>query len=369
MADTADKSQQIVDLVKSRTAGDKAKAIDGITTSAGIGSIDTSITSSFYGINHRQTPGAIQINKDYFGLTFFTRPKLNLSGINLRSDRLMAPLLTQEENSLQRAIRCTLDPRLDTGEASGIPCGLIDPKQAFIPLLTNHLMASNGWPDLLAPTATSHEGMYKEAFSFVDGLTKNHSTYDISAQFRNIPGDPITALFFTWLHYMSLVYEGVMVPYLQAIVERETDYHTRIYRLVLDSSKTRVTKIAACGAAFPISCPIGAAFNYEAGKPINSSNDQINVQFRCMGAIYQDDILIYEFNRTVATFNPEMRESNFLAPGANNTRGSYTNRTMQQIPIEALTIFNNMGYARINPVNYELEWWVRKSDYKAVLPG
>ena len=324
-----------------------------------IGSIDTAIGDNIYGINHRQTPGAIQINKDYYGLTFFTRPDLNLTSDNIRAFRQLAPLLTHDANSIQRIIRCLLDHRL---ASEYIYSPLMDDQQAFIPLLTNNLLSMNGWPDVVAPTMTSQEGVYKEAFSMVDGITINYSTYDIQANFRNIPGDPITALFLVWIHYASSVYQGTMVPYPDNLIQNRIDYNTRIYRLVLDSTKRFVRKIAACGAAFPISSPIGNAFNFTSDRPIDNSNDQISIPFRCMGAIYQDDILIDEFNKTVALFNSSMEEKNFSID-RNNPSAEYSSGHYVQIPIDALGIFNNRGYPRINPNTYELGWWISSDDY------
>jgi len=340
-------------------------SVNSLFQKTSVGSIDTAIGDSIFGINHRQTPGAIQINKDYYGLTFFTRPELNLTSDNIRANRRLIPLLTDNKNSIQRIIRCLLDKRL---AKINITSPLMDEQQAFIPLLTNHLLSINGWPDVIAPTMTSQEGVYKEAFSMVDGLTINYSTYDIQANFRNIPGDPITMLILVWLHYASSVYEGIMVPYPDKILQNEIDYQTRIYRLVLDSSKRYVKKIAAVGAAFPWSAPIGAAFNFEHDRPINNSNDQISIPFRCMGAIYQDDILIDEFNKTVALFNGSMTEDKFTAISSKPNKASEafvyeTHSSYKQIPVEALGIFNNRGYPRINPNTYELSWWIGNDEY------
>jgi hypothetical protein len=350
-----------------------------------IGSITSAIGNSIYGINHRQTPGAIQINKDFFGLTFFTRPELNLTTENVRSVRQLAPLLTNNEYSIQRIIRCLLDRNLASN--SNIKSQLVDNEQAFIPMLTNHLLSISGWPDVVAPTLTSQEGIYKEAFSLIDGVTVNYSTYDIQANFRNIPGDPITLLFLVWIHYASYVYQGVMVPYPDKIIENEVDYNTRIYRLVLDNSKRFIKKIAATGAAFPTSSPIGAAFNYEHDKPINSSNDQISIPFRCMGALYQDDILIDEFNRTTAFFNGPMdadaiaiekrlaniqlnakKEEVSSQAFRNKIKMANKGNMYTKIDVDELALFNNKGYPHINIDTYELGWYVSNDVYNYMLP-
>lgn len=342
--------------------------------------LSSAIGNTFFGINHRQTPPPIQQNKEHHGLTFFTRPILNLTTGNVRAIRLLSPLLNRNENSLQRIIRTTLDSRLGRGSLNsnteiGIKCPFVDPQQAFIPFLTNNLLSISGWPDIMSNQFVSHPGAYKEEYSFVDSVTTAYHSYDITANFRNIPGDPVTLLFFAWVHYTSLVYQGLMMPYPDLLMENEIDYQTRIYRLVLDSTKTRVVRIAACGAAYPVSVPIGASFDFDHTKPYNDSHTQVTIPFKCVGAIYNDDILIDEFNRTVASFYVDMQDSRFSASSSkrSNSRDAedvqWVNSSLKEIPIEALGLFNNRGYPRINPETYKLEWWISNDDYYRVMNG
>lgn len=331
-------------------------SVDDVTQSNLASTLSRAITDNLYGINHRQIAAAVPINKDQYGLTFFTRPQLNFTTANLRNVRLMVPLLSADEISYQRAIRTLLDPRLMAGYAEGlsgaqkISCPITDPEQAFIPILTNSLLSISGWPDIVVPTFTSPEGVYKESHTIVDGVTINYNSYDITATFRNSRGDPITSLFFYWANYMANVFEGNLLPYPDFMVRNEIDYNTRIYRLVLDPTKRYVQRIAACGAAIPGAVPMGSAFDFSSEKPYNDVNAQISIPFKCTGAIYQDDILIWAFNKTVTTFNPSMKDE-------------FRNSEMVKLPYEYLDIFNNRGYPRINPEGYELEWWVKKSLY------
>lgn len=326
--------------------------VDNLFSKSALGSIDTAIGNTFYGINHRLTPAAIPINRDHYGLTFFTRPILNLETENLRNVRIMTPLLTLNNNSVPRIIRMLLDYRLANNTT--LRCPFVNNQSAFIPILTDNLLSISGWPDIEAPTFNSAEGVYKEAYSFVDGITDNYTTYNIQASFRNIQSDPITSLIFYWLHYMSLVFRGQLVPYPDMILENEIDYNTRIYRLVLDHTRKYVQKIAACGAAFPYAISIGSAFNFESDRPLNSSNDQITVPFKCMGAIYQDDILVHEFNQTVIFFNATMADSS-------------RTKLYTKIDSDLLILFNHKGYPRIDPNTYEIEWWIEKDEYNRVI--
>lgn len=327
--------------------------LDNVFRATSSGATSSSIGSVFYGINHRQTPEAVPINRDTFGLTLFVRPQLNFSTQNLRAERKLLPLLTQEARSIQRIIRYTLDPRYQTINPD-MPCPHVDPRQAFIPLLSNHLVSCSGWPDTTLDTYTSKPGAYKEVFSIPDGTHHLYGAYDLSCSFRNMVGDPISKLIQAWIVYMSNVFEGIMMPYIDFITENELDYVSRIYRLVLDVQKRYVQKIGATGYCFPASLPDGASFNFEADKPINSANDQLQLQMRCVGATYNDPILFHEFNRTVEIFNPSMKDE---------TREIL----LTKIDHRDLSIFNGRGYPRIDPDTKELQWWITKDIHARVI--
>jgi len=338
-----------------------APAVEQVWQQTAVGSIQTAIGDNIYGINHRQTPGSIGINRDYYGLTFLTRPRMNLSPDNIRVVRQFGPLLSIVPNSYQRIVRCLLDPTL--AQTQGISSDFVDPQQAFIPLLTNTLLSCTGWPDVEVQSFEAHAGVAKETYGFVDSVVEQYGTYDITATFRNIPGDPILLMMMTWLWYASLVYRGMIIPYPDALLANEIDYCTRIYRLVLDPSRRFVTKIAATGASYPTNAPYGAAINHDADHPINQNNAQIAITFRSYGVMYMDDILVDEFNRTTGLFNDGMQASQFKGSPGNQTNPHYT-----KVPLAALPIFNNRGYPRINPVTYELEWWVDTQEYNNRLP-
>lgn len=345
--------KSVPEILQDNKMGVPAAVVDKIFQDTPVGPLSTAIGDSFYGINHRQTPNAIQINKDYFGYTFFTRPLCNMTTDNIRMVRQLAPLLTKEPASVQRIVRCLLDPNLAN---TGINSPFVDNQQAFIPILTNHLMSMSGWPDVNIPSFTSPEGMYKEVYGHVDGNADNYGTYDITANFRNIPGNPITLLFFIWGLYSTYVTQGLLVPYPEFIVQNEIDYNTAIYRLVMDSSKTYVKGIAKAGAADIRSIPMGAKFNFESDRPMNQAmSDQISIPLRIFGAEYDNDILIFEFNEVVRMFNSTM---------ADGKREQF----YKEVPAQALELFNSSGYPRINPTTYKLEWWVSKEDYNRTLP-
>ncbi len=331
-------------------------SLDDYFQSTPIGSIDRAIGNSLYGMNHQQIPAMVSSNWDLYGFTFFTRPQLNLQSDNVRNIRQFYPLLTGNPASMQRFVRTTLDPRLIIGynvpinvggstySVPPISCPVTDNTMAFMSVLTNNLNSISGWPDITAPTFTSKSGLYNQAFSHVDGTSRSYETFDIDATFRNTRGDTILYLFYVWLWYQSMVFEGYMVPYLDFIAENEIDYNTRIYRLVLDQTRTYVKKIAAT-IAFPISVPMSAFFDFNKEKPYNDQNADFTIRFRCNGVNYMDDIIVYEFNKAVGIFNPNMTDQ-------------YRTNTMVKIDKSLLNIFNNRGYPYIDENTYELQWWV-----------
>lgn len=320
------------------------------------------VTNSFFGINYMQTPLPVPMNKDHYGLTFFTRPQLNLQTKNLLRLREMIPLLTTDELSVFRAIRCMLDPRLQLyaneqdaeGQSMGIDCKLIDPYSPFMPLLTNHLVSLSGFPDKIVPVYRSNEGQYREVHSMVDGSSRNYTAYNISATFRNSRGDPITKLFDSWITYMTSVFEGNCVPYIDYLLGGLIDYNTRIYRITLDPSKMYVSGIAATGASFPLSAPKGQQYDYNIDKPYNDANNQITIQFEANGAIWDDDILLWSFNALVGGFHPHMRTK------------VMRDKNMVLVPYHLASYFNCRAYPRIDPHTRRLEWWVSKEYYNSI---
>lgn len=335
----------------SSTASISLETLDQLFSRMPTGSVDRAILNSLRGLNHRQVQSAVPSNKDTVGLTLFTRPQLNMQTDNIRNIRQMSQLLSNDGMSMQSYIRAVLDPRLSQGfsmfgiEYPALDCPLMDPYQAFIPCFTNNYLSQSGWPSISVPTFTSKAGLYNETFSMVDGVVLNHGDWDLNVNFRNTRGDAVLYLLYTWVLYMSLVFEGRLVPYMDFMTENELDYNTRVYRLVLDAKKQKVVKIAATHAGFPIGVPVGDAFNDPGGIVYSEANKEIGVTFRCTGVDYFDAILVKEFNETVECFNANMMDD-------------YRDASMIAVPYSDIELFNFSGYPRIDPVTTELKWYV-----------
>ena len=315
-----------------------------------VGDFDTSVASSLYGINHRMAPLPVPMNRDSHGLVLFSRPQLNLTDQNLRAVRQMNDLLTTEPVSIQMMVRKLLDPRL-----SNLKSPLVDDRCAFIPILTNHITNLTGFPDPYVNSYISKPGNYKESFGVVDDVISVYSSYDLNVTFRNMVGNPIEKIFHYWLIYASKVFEGMMLPYPDYLGSRIIDYNTRVWRLVLDRTKTYVTHIACCGAAYPKSTPLGAKSDYSIDEPIVMSNKSFSIPLQAFSAFYNDPILVHEFNKLVGIFNPDMQVD----------RNDQPIGDVVKIPSYELDWLNSKGYPRIDPETMELQWWLDTNVYNS----
>jgi len=358
-------------------------SIDQLMSSWPVGSIQKAIGNNLYGINFRQTGNAVPRDKSVYGFTFFTRPQLNLSSLNITNFRGFYNLLTSNELSYQRFTRMSLDPRI--GYNDGIKCPFVDNQNAFFSILTNNIVSLSGWPDLFVPTYTSESGLYGEEHSFVDGVTNHFESYDLDITFKNTKGNPLIYLFYIWIKYESLVFEGILNPYLDMITENEIDYNTRIYRVVLDQQKRYVTYIASTGASFPVNVPTGNLFDYNLDTPYNTRNSEINIRFRNMGFIAFEDILKLQFNRTVAMFNPGMYKllQYDMSDGSDSSKAREDPNVVYRVPgcpyvklPHALSMaidsdmftngyfaVNHRAYPWINLQTNELEFWIKNSSF------
>ena len=105
----------------------------------------------------------------------------------------------------------------------------------------------------------------------------------------------------------------------------------------------------------PQSPALGQAFDFSSDSPFEQSRaSQISVSFRCYGAMYQDPILLREFNDVSEMFNPCMNSL-------------YRDKYMTKVPREMLHAYNYDGYPRINLLTNELEWWDFTTTYQSRL--
>lgn len=348
-----------------RLVGYSRDMLDNIF-SDGLGGIYTAATRAMRGINHFNTGAALPANYDLHGYTFFTRPRMKFSDNNCIRDRSLMYFLNEDPLSIPRAIRALLDP-IGSGTISNFtttdgltktnlyPSPLIDPLNPFITILSNTLVSLTGWPDISIDTYESESGIQKEKWAMYDGIAKYYGTFDLNASFNNMRGDPLGLMFNSWVTYGTRIrFDELMIPWIDSVIDQEKDYETRIYRLVMDPTKTYVQKIACTGASFPTNSNTGASFDYDANKPVNNKQDQHSMSFKSQGAIYYDPYIAVAFNCTVVDFNPQMYPNN-------------RNKVYTKIPAGMKRYFRDEGYPWINTATSELEWYVPNDRFKQVL--
>lgn len=277
--------------------------VDQILANLPTGSLSRAISDNLFGINARHKNSPLPRPRDSHGYTFMTRPQLNLTDMNISNSRRFFSLLTKNQMSYQMYTRLMLDPRLSY---MGMASPLVNPHTAWIPLITNSITSISGWPDLTVPTYTTSPGLYNERMGWVDGAANHFEDYDLSVSFKNTRGNPLIYLLTMWVYYQAMVFEGILNPYMDMVVENEIDYMTRIYRITTDDTNRFVSNIFATGGSFPINIPIGSLADYNVEKPYNESLTEINVVFRSMGFMFNEDIIKLEFNQTQAIFDPEI---------------------------------------------------------------
>lgn len=341
-----------------------------------VGSLSRSIGDALYGINARHKSTPLPRPRDSYGYTFFTRPMFNLTENNISNTRKFFSMLTANQLSYQRYVRMMLDPRL---AYNGYFSPFVDPMNAFIPLLSNSLISLSGWPDLQVPVYETPNGLFNQRHSHVDGVTNEYETFDLNMVFKNTRGSPILYLLLVWIYYQTYVYQGLLNPYLDMVIENEMDYTTRIYRLITDDRNKYLTHIACTGAAFPTSSPVGTIFDFNAEKPYLDSITDLNYQFKCSGFMFDEDILKLEFNQTQCLFNPAIAgilEHDMTSTDIGNIRREdptvlYTikDSPLVKIPHHLSVIseesvldnsyynLNYNMYPYINLATNELEWW------------
>lgn len=332
--------------------------IDQIARNVGQSPQSQAFADTIYGINITGRGSPIPLNTENHGYTFFTRPDLNLSYDNCQVDRVLSNVLMSSPRSLQRVIRSYLDPQAQRAP-NGPACPLVDPLNPFIPLLSNNLVTITGWPDFTLGTYSSQPGLYREVYSYVDDVPYDYSEYDLQVTTRNLTGDPITLMLLIWGRYEGLVKEGRIMPHPFNVMNDVIDYNTRIYRLVMDPTRTYVTRLMACGASYPISAPIGRHADYTgeaAETPFQTATEQLTFTFRTLGFTYYDHILIYEFNTCVSDANPAMADEH-------REEGGDTSSPMVKLKSWERSYFSGKAYPRIEPATMELEWWVPRRVY------
>ena len=324
----------------------------------GIGDLDIALGAAVRNINIRSQTALVPQNKEQTGLVLFTKPNCYLHDVACATDRMLSVLMTTNPSSYHSIIRASLDPtghredQLD-GSPPYVNCDLVDPDSIFIPLLTNTCLELTGWPDPILDTSDSTPGRRQEVYGYTDGIFRIHGKFTLTGVFKNIPRDPVRQMLDVWCLYQSNIARGKTFPSLKSIVKRRVNYQTRIWRIVLDDTRQIVTRIGCAHGARPVVTDIGRVFDYSSERPITEASN-VTTQFICYGAEYNDPILIHEFNLTSTWFCQGLRHKE--------------RRDVEYVKLkpEEWQIFGG-AYPLIDEDTNEMQWWVTKERYSAII--
>lgn len=334
-----------------------------IHRSLGMGGFGSQAFEMLYGVNYRAAGIVLPNNTDQTGFTFWTRPDMNLQEENITQDRRYSPMISRDPITYPRALRALLDPWGSVN--SGYPSALVNPRQAFLTPLCNTCTSVSGHPDNVTGTFTSQEGIANEAWGMIDGIYEVNGPWDMTATFNNIEGGLIGSLFGYWGRYASDVYQGHLMPYPWNNMISRLDYVTRAYRFVMDPARQYIQKYSAPGYCFPATNPNGGDMDFDSNDNYGRANDRYTVQFKCFGAIYNDPMLLDDFNRTVAKFNPDLRIANQSTLYKEEIRLVSSN--YYRVTPEQRDYMNFYAYPLAHPYTQELCWFVEKDVYNNIM--
>lgn len=295
-----------------------------IYRSSGAGSWDNQYQLLFTG-HDKFGYNPIPPNTQLTGHVFITRPKLNLTGSNVRTHRVLAALDTVSP-CLNLALRALLDTKFASAPGTRDivkSSGLININNPFIVPLCNCIKGISGFPDINIDTYTSEGGFYNEDQTTVLGYDNLNRTYDLSVEITDMQGGSMMALFMYWMLWMAEVVRGGVVAYAEDVDMRRLSYTCSIYRFLVDPSKQVIVGAAKATGCFPKSVPIGAPFNMNSGELHVSSAAKFSIPFVANKIEYNDPAIITDFNTLVSNFYRDITNNNLVVAPNNDPKYNF----------------------------------------------
>lgn len=241
-------------------------------------------------------------NNELHGLTFFTRPKLNLSTASIRGDNILSMLDTTDPGTVNFAIRCYLDRRWAASPKIrdlAAKCPFFNDTLPFIVPLTNCLTSITGFPEYVLDTATSESGFFGEAQVTAAGSDDTTRPFEITANFRDVQGGFLWTLFLVWIRWIALAKKGLVNAYVEDIAANRLCYTSACYRLQMDPSRRGITKWYRAQGCFPKVHPFGASANINERESYVTSNGEFAMTFAASIFRGPDPRVLQAFNTIV----------------------------------------------------------------------
>jgi hypothetical protein len=286
----------------------RAQLMDAVTESMAIGAgrgSSQSVAQTLLSRHDRFGSSTVQINSEMVGLTFFTRPRLNMTTRSLRQDPTLAMLDTLDPLNWMFSLRCNLDSKF-AREGAAASLASVSPwfndESPFNVPLGNMLTGITGWPDFSVQYETTESGYFSEDMTMVRGSDMGRRTYELSCTFRDIQGGYLMAYFYYWLIAMTLQMEGTIVAYPDDRDANRLNYTCSIYRFVLDPSMRTITKWAKATGCYPVNVPMGDVFNFGPGDSHIHTSQQFTIPFIANHIRYMDPRQLSQFNSLVKRY-------------------------------------------------------------------
>lgn len=292
----------------------------------------------------------IPVADDAIGLSFVSRPLLNLSDENVRKFPGMFPLYKSRPQGFMSYLRAMLDKQW--GDANSGLINFFDPQTAWITPLTNYLKVSSGFPDISLTVSTSSPGFRQEVYRWISGILQHNGSYPMRQSYQMSQPKFLPYLFEIWLNYINEVTLGDngLEPYDAAFKQNYQDYDCRIYHVILNRNMRNIEWVFCNASCVPTSFPSGSFSTID--RTQNSlrgqGQDEFDVQFESIAFRYGNATVAKMFNATTEYFNPDMKDS------------------VRQSRMQMLTFDQYFGnqYARVYPyINIDrmtMEYWIKK---------
>lgn len=349
----------------------------------GLSDLRQSSTNINYGFNINAETNFYRPNTVDKGYVFFTRPMLSLHSENLLRDSRLSSFLTTDVNSVHYYVKCLLDPRLCYDCSSEIPKGdgvkqkiydsfqpeyfktpppMLDNQNPFLTLFSNTLKELNGWPDPRSSFFVTEPNLAGGQTVYVDSHNRERGVFDLSATFDNPQGNALVLALMLWRETQSLCWEGIMHPYPDFIFNNLIDYKTGIYRFTLDQYRKKVVMCAKTIGT--LQAPDSSKLlNYSRTQSMVRDDQEINVNFKCEGADYNNPYIFIEFNLTLCIGNKEFQKllhADIAGPEERDKLFKDDSFRLEKVPDNLKDYFNFRCYPWINLNDRTLEWYVSK---------
>lgn len=279
-------------------------------------------------------------NTENVGFTFITRPRLCLQSSNLRQDRIMQALDTENIRSPAFMIRALLDTKWGRGfdgsmvdeSYEGLSPQLLQKLcqspmySIYNPFLTpicNGLQSISGYPDPTLETYGTEPGFFSEVQSYPIGYDFLNRPVDLMLNIKDVNGGINMAIFYFWLQYMGLVTRGNMMAYKEDIDLRRMNFTFSIYRFTTDATRTKIIHWSKATGCFIKTVPLGGLFNINEGETNVSAAAKFSIPVTCNKIECMDYSAFVDFNRLVERYAPWIEKPDIAPELPNDTFTNY----------------------------------------------